>query len=189
MSEENISQEAQPESTEQSALPTETDGNVDYKSLYLEEVSNAKKLRKRAQSSEEIVSEIQKTQETDKIRQLKEQEKFKELSESLQSKLNEVSPFKEKWEQFETNERESLLSKLPKEEREGLQNDSLKTLKYIVSKIEQQKPTNPQHTPGASRNVNDGVPDGNIFDKMDKGSIKSNWDNVINSYKDKHSKG
>ena len=52
MSEELTSQEATPLSSEQSAQTTQSEENVDYKTLYLEEVGNAKKLRKRAQDSE-----------------------------------------------------------------------------------------------------------------------------------------
>ena len=174
--------------TQESQPVAQEDANVDYKALYLDEVQNAKKLRKRAQDSESTIQEFTKTQEAQKVSQLKEQEKFQELSENLQAQLNEVSPYKERWESFEASERESLLSKLPEEEREELENESLKTLKYIVSKMEQQKPANPQHTPGASRNVNDGMPAGNVFDKLEKDSIKSNWAEVVNSYKDQHSK-
>ena len=128
MSTETKGQEAIPTSNEQSAQPTQSDDSVDYKALYLEEVNNAKKLRKRAQESELAISDFKTAKETDKVRQLKEQEKFKELSESLQSKLDEVSPFKDRWESYEANKRESLLSKLPKEDRESLAQESLKTL-------------------------------------------------------------
>ena len=162
MSEELKGQEATPQSNEQSAQTTKSDDNVDYKSLYLEEVNNAKKLRKRAQESESQISEFVKAQETDKVRQLKDQEKFKELSESLQSKLDEVSPYKEKWESYEANKREALLSKLPKEDRESLSQESLKTLEYITNNIAKNEASSPPPSSGATRNISD-MPKGNIF--------------------------
>ena len=152
------------------------DANVDYKALYLDEVQNAKKLRKRAQDSESTIQEFTKTQETQKVSQLKEQEKFQELSENLQTQLDEVSPYKERWESYEASEREGLLSKLPEEEREGLQNESLKTLKYIVSKLEAAKTINPQATPGASRNVNP-VPED--WTKLSSSELRAKWPDIV----------
>ena len=179
-------QENTEQTPEQEAQATDTDGNVDYKSLYLEEVGNAKKLRKRAQEAEGSISEYKTAQETDKVRQLKEQEKYKELSESLQSKLDDVSPFKEKWENFESNERERLLSKLPKEDRESLANEKLSTLKYIVAKLDQPKPQATQHTANQVRN-NESIPD-NPFKTMDKEGLQGNWGDILTQYTDQHKK-
>mgnify|MGYP003134129028 CR=1 FL=1 len=179
--------EGQENKNVQQEQPVATDdASVDYKALYLDEVQNAKKLRKRAQESEATIQEFTKAQEAQKVDQLKEQEKFQELSESLQKQLDEVSPYKEKWESYEASERESLLSKLPEEDREGLKDESLKTLKYIAAKIESQKPTNPQPNPGLSRNI-DVLPD-NPFKKMDKEERFSKWDDIVAQYRDKHNK-
>lgn len=145
MSQDNIQpNEAQP--TEQEAQPTVSDESVDYKALYLDEVQNAKKLRKRAQDSELQNQEYKKAQETLKVKQMKEQNKYKELYE-------EVAPFKEKWTNYEANRKDQLLSKLPEEDRESLSSKDLDTLEYIVNMKESSKPVNPQHQPNASRKV------------------------------------
>ena len=133
---------------------SQNDSNVDYKALYLDEVSNSKKLRKRSQEAETKVTEFTKAQETNKVKQMKEQEKFQELSEELQKQLNTALPYKERWETHENNTRESLLSKLPKADREGLANESLKTLEYIVNiKLNESATQTVQHKPGATRTV------------------------------------
>jgi len=155
MSEELTGQQTNPQSNEQSAQTTKSDDNVDYKSLYLEEVNNAKKLRKRAQESESQISEFVKAQETDKVRQLKDQEKFKELSESLQSKLDEVSPYKEKWENYEAN----------------------KTSLKSPSKVE-----SPKHTPGASRTSVDKEIPSDWATKLTQKEKKENWSNILAQY-------
>lgn len=186
MSEENISQEATTQSPEQSAQTTQSDENVDYKALYLEEVSNSKKYRKRAQSSEAIVSDMSKAQETDKIRQLKEQEKFKELSESLQSKLDEVTPFKEKWDNQQAARKEDLLSKIPKGDRVNLEGESIKTLEYIVSLQKENKPVSPEHTPGVTRKVNDSHLDD--WMNMAQKEKNKNWNNIVDMYAKKQKK-
>ncbi len=123
----------------------------DYKTLYNEEIANSKKLRARAQDAEFRIQENLKAQETQKIKQLKQNEKFKELYEQTQAKLDEISPYKERWETYEANERESLLSQLPEEDREMLSQKDLDTLKYIVSKQTDSKPKNPQNIPGQAR--------------------------------------
>ena len=77
---------------------SQNDSNVDYKALYLDEVSNSKKLRKRSQEAETKVTEFTNAQETSKVKQMKEQEKFQELSEELQKQLDATIPYKERWE-------------------------------------------------------------------------------------------
>ena len=163
--------------TQESQPVAQEDANVDYKSLYLDEVQNAKKLRKRAQDAEFSIEENTKVRETQKVKQLREQEKFQELSENLQKQLDDVSPYKEKWESHESSRRDALLSKLPEEDREGLQTESLKTLEYIVSKIEASKPVNPQHSPGQSRNINSSPH--KDWTSMKPDELRDNWDNIV----------
>jgi len=148
------------------------DESVDYKTLYLDEVQNAKKLRKRAQDAETTVQVTTKERETQKVKQMKEQEKYKELYES-------VAPFKEKWETHESTRREALLSKLPEEDREGLSSKDLDTLEYIVSIKEESKPVNPAHTPNQSRNMN--IEED--WTKLDEKGRRENWGNIMQKYK------
>ena len=122
-------------------------------------MQNAKKLRKRAQDAEETVQKNTKAQETLKVKQMQEQEKYKELYES-------VAPFKDKWESYESSRREALLSKLPEDDREKMSQKDLDTLEYVVSVQEKSKPVNPAHTPAQSRNINSKV-EGKDWTKMD----------------------
>ena len=154
------------------------DESVDYKTLYLDEVQNAKKLRKRAQDAETTVQASTKERETQKVKQMKEQEKYKELYES-------VAPFKDKWESYESKRRETLLSKLPEEDREGLSSKDIDTLEYIVSIKEESKPINPAHTPAQSRNIKSDA-QGQDWTKMDDKDRRGNWDDIVNSYKNKN---
>ena len=134
---------------------SQSDSNVDYKALYLDEVSNSKKLRKRSQEAETKVTEFTNAQETNKVKQMKEQEKFQELSEEYKKQLDAALPYKERWENHENTTRENLLKQLPKADREGLAQESLKTLEYIVNIKLNESATQPtQHKPGASRSVN-----------------------------------
>ena len=133
---------------------SQSDSNVDYKALYLDEVNNSKKLRKRSQDAETKVTDFTTAQETNKVKQMKEQEQFQELSEELQKKLDSTLPYKEKWEAHENTTRENLLAKLPKADRERLANEKLDTLEYIVSLQDKAEPqSSPKHAPGLSRNT------------------------------------
>ena len=73
---------------------SQSDSNVDYKALYLDEVNNSKKLRKRSQEAETKVTEFTTAQETNKVKQMKEQEQFQDLSEELQKKLDSTLPIR-----------------------------------------------------------------------------------------------
>jgi bifunctional DNA-binding transcriptional regulator/antitoxin component of YhaV-PrlF toxin-antitoxin module len=146
MTEEGVQMNEETKSVQEST-PEIQDESVDYKALYLDEVQNAKKLRKRAQDAETTIQETTKIQETQKVKQMKEQDKYKELYES-------VAPFKDKWESHESKRRETLLSKLPEEDRESLGQKDLDTLEYIVKLKDEAKPVNPQHSPNQSRNIN-----------------------------------
>ena len=137
--------------THESQPVAQEDANVDYKSLYLDEVQNAKKLRKRAQDAEVSIQDFTTQRETQKVKQLRKQEKFQELSENLQTQLDAVTPYKERWESHESSRREALLSKLPEEDREALSQKDLGTLEYIVNLKQESKPSNPAHTPGMAR--------------------------------------
>tara|TARA_Y100001963_G_scaffold153069_1_gene239073 strand:- start:5511 stop:6056 length:546 start_codon:yes stop_codon:yes gene_type:complete len=132
---------------------SQDDSNVDYKALYLDEVQNSKKLRKRSQEAETKVTEFTKAQETNRVKQMKEQEQFQELSEELQKKLDSTMPYKEKWEAHETAQREKYLSKLPKADREKFANESLQVLEYMTDKLSESTTQPTQHKPGATRTV------------------------------------
>lgn len=167
MNEENqATQEAQLEQ------PQSQDESVDYKALYLEEVQNAKKLRKRSQDAESQLSDITKKQETQKVKQMQEKEQYKELYES-------VAPYKEKWETYESNRRKALLSKLPEEDREKMSSKDIDTLEYVVGIKEESKPVNPQHQASAPRKVNLDKP----YDQMSEQERRAWHEETIKNYK------
>ena len=182
MLEENTAQGSNDVQEEQT---TQSDDNVDYKQLYLDEVQNAKKLRKRAQDSETKNQEFLKNQETSKVKAMREQEKYKELSDTLQAQLDEVSPYKQKWEEFQVKRKDSLLAKLPEADRDRLANKDIDTLEYIVGKLGESKPVKQEPVTGASRNIKD-MPSDNIFDMSSEDRKKywsSHMNNILNNKK------
>ena len=156
MPEDNTTQMSN-DNMDQQDQTTESDDNVDYKNLYLQEVQNAKKLRKRSQDAEKKVSSYDSKVEEQRIAHLKENDEYKTLADELQQKLDIANPYKEKWETHESQTRESLLSKVPEADREMLATKDLQTLEYIASKQEESKSVNPQQTAGQSRSIPTGV--------------------------------
>ena len=153
MSEANINPAGIEDNAGQEAQSTQADSNVDYKALYHEEVENAKKQRHSKQELSKQLAEIQKEKETAKVRGLKEQEKYKELAEELQKKVDTLSPFKDKYEAFESETRNSLLEQLPEEDREELAGKDTSTIRLFVNKFNNQKPSNADHIPGRGREL------------------------------------
>jgi hypothetical protein len=173
MTEEGVQMNEETQSV-QEGTPQSQGESVDYKALYLDEVQNAKKLRKRAQDAEETVQKNTKAQETLKVKQMQEQEKYKELYE-------QTAPYKDKWESYEASRRESLLSKLPEEDREKMSQKDLETLEYVVSVREESKPVNPQHQASAPRKVNLDKP----YDQMNEQERRVWHEQTVNNYKRK----
>ena len=77
MTEEGVQMNEETQDTQpvQESTPQIQDESVDYKSLYLDEVQNAKKQRKGKQDAESKLQEATKIQETQKVKQMKDQEK------------------------------------------------------------------------------------------------------------------
>ena len=171
MTEEGVQMNEETQPVQESTPETQGEP-ADYKALYLDEVQNAKKLRKRAQDAEETVQKNTKTQETLKVKQMQEQEKYKELYES-------VAPFKDKWESYESKRREALLSKLPEEDRESMSSKDIETLEYIVKIKEESKPVNPQHQASAPRKVNLDKP----YEQMSEQERKAWHEDVMKNYR------
>ena len=153
MTEDNIQQNEEAVSSQTDKQNQSVLEDSDYKAMLLEETQQSKKYRKRAQKAEAKILEYQKQQEKDKIAAMKENEQYKELSEDLQSKLDNALPYKERWKAYEQARREEYLSQLPEEDRETMASKDIETLEYIIKMKNSSKPDNPRHQPNASRNV------------------------------------
>ena len=157
---------------------------TDFKSLYESEVANSKKLRKRAQDSEALVSQFNKEKEDAKMKTMEEQKQFESLSEELKTQVETLAPFKERWEAYEASKRESLMSQVPEEDKEQFSKLNLQQLEFMVNKLHQAKPSNPNPAPGAVRSLkDDNLPKGNIFEKADNQTLKDNWGDVLARYR------
>ena len=84
----------------------------------------------------------------------------------------------DKWGKYEEAKRASLLESHPEEDRENLSKLDLETLEYVTGKINNTKNNAPEIV-GTARKVAPTKP----VDWSDKQSIKENWGNILEQYK------
>ena len=141
-------------------------------------IAESKKYRKRAQDAEARLSDYEKSKTKAEEERLKQKEEFKTLYEQASSKINSLSANADKWTKYEEVKRASLLENHPEDERDSLSKLDLETLEYVTSKINNVKNNAPEIV-GTARKV---APDKPV-DWSDKQSIKDNWGNILEQYK------
>ena len=72
--------------------------NVAQESAQNEYIAESKKYRKRAQDAETKLANLEKQLETQQNQKLKEKEEYKTLAEKYEAQVNELNPYKEKYE-------------------------------------------------------------------------------------------
>ena len=146
-------------------------------------IAESKKYRKRAQDAETRLVELEKKFTQQEESKLKEKEEFKTLYEQASSKVESLTSNAEKWTKYEEIRRTSLLDNHPDEDRESLSKLDLDTLEYVTSKINNVKNNAPEVV-GTARKV----PPSKPVDWSDRQSMKDNWGNILNQYKNTQKK-
>ena len=103
-----------------------------------EHIAESKKYRKRAQDAETQLNNLQKQLDSQENNKLKQKEEYKTLAEKYEAQVNELNPFKEKYEGLVEQRRTKLLERLPEDKRETFKNKDLDVLEFMVSEL---KPT------------------------------------------------
>ena len=109
--------------------------NVAQESAQNEYIAESKKYRKRAQDAETRLASLEKQLQSQENAKLKEKEEFKTLAEKYEAQVNELSPFKEKYEGLVEQRRNVLLERLPEDKRETFKNKDLDVLEFMVSEL------------------------------------------------------
>ena len=141
-------------------------------------IAESKKYRKRAQDAEARLSDYEKSKTKAEEERLKQKEEFKTLYEQASSKINSLTANADKWTKYEEVKRASLLENHPEDERDSLSKLDLETLEYVTSKINNIKNNAPEVV-GTAKKVAPIKP----VDWSDKQSIKDNWGNILEQYK------
>ena len=144
-----------------------------------EYIAESKKYRKRAQEAETKLADLKKQLTAQENAKLKEKEEFKTLAEKFEQEVNQLSPFKDKYEALVEKQRTSLLEKLPEEQREKFSNKDIDVLEFMVSELGSKTHTEPQAR-ATVKPKNSAVKDWTKLDAKDKAK---NWADIIKSYK------
>ena len=91
--------------------------NVTQEPAQNEYIAESKKYRKRAQDAESQLADLKKQLEQQENAKLKEKEEFKTLAEKFEAEVNELNPYKEKYNAMVEQRKSVLLNKLPEDKR------------------------------------------------------------------------
>ena len=116
--------------------------NVTQESAQNEYIAESKKYRKRAQEAENKLSNLQKQLETQQNQKLKEKEEYKTLAEKYEAQVNDLNPYKEKYEGLVEQRRSKLLERIPEDKRETFKNKDLDVLEFMAEQLNS-KPSEP----------------------------------------------
>ena len=109
--------------------------NVTQDNAQNEYIAESKKYRKRAQDAETKLDNLQKQLESQENAKLKQKEEYKTLAEKYEAQVNELSPFKDKYEGLVEKRRNVLLERLPEDRRETFKHKDLDVLEFMVSEL------------------------------------------------------
>jgi hypothetical protein len=163
---------------EQSAQTTEADSNVDYKTLYHQEVKNSKSQRGRKQELESKMEQLELKSEEDRqakmIAEGKKDELLQEQSSRLKALEKELGSFK----QAEDSQKAKLLEQIPEDDRMYYENMNIEQLQHFLSKSAAQTVNPPEAVQGRS------VVDSNMNDYMKKDTKyqRDNYAAVLQKY-------
>jgi hypothetical protein len=163
-------------STEVATQSQEADLDIpDYGQL----VQESKKYRKRAQESEARLAKLEKQRETDRQKQLEEQNEWQTLAEERQARLLEMEPMVEQFQADEANQREKILSDLTEEDREAFGDLPLSKLRVLHSKLINKTNSIPATSGTPARSIN---PTNQDWTKMNQSERRAKWSDIVKGY-------
>ena len=139
-------------------------------------IAESKKYRLRSQDAEAKLAELQTKLEQQDNAKLKEKEEFKTLAEKFEIQVNELTPFKEKYETILANRKEQLLSQIPEDQRDKFKDKDIDVLEFMIDNMS--KPTN--NEPSARGSIQPKVMD---WGSMSEDEKRSNWSDIVKGYK------
>ena len=143
-------------------------------------IAESKKYRLRSQDAEAKLAELQTKLEQQDNAKLKEKEEFKTLSEKFESQVNELTPFKDKYESMVDARKQKLLERFPEDQRDKFKDKDLDTLEFATSLITENKTLE-----ASARGSIPVKPFNNDWANMDADERRSNWSHIVSSFNKK----
>ena len=142
-------------------------------------VQESKKYRKRAQESEEKLAKLNKNIETDRQKQMEEQNQWQQLAEERAARLAEIEPIVEQFIRDEATQRELILSDFSEKDREEFGELSLGQLRSLHKKLIE---TTNSVTPTSGTPARAVNPNNKHWTTMSKDERQSNWGDIVKGY-------
>jgi len=140
-----------------------------------EHIAESKKYRKRAQDAESQLANLQKQLQDQENIKLKENEEYKTLAEKYEAQVNELNPYKEKYQGLIDQRRNVLLEKLPEDKRETFKNKDIDVLELITSELSS-KPLNEPQARGTVKSKT------KSYTSLTNDEKKQNWADIVKSF-------
>ena len=142
-------------------------------------VADSRKYRQRAQKSEAELAKLQKQIDSDRQKQLEEQNEWQQLAEERAARLAELEPIVEQAQQDEARMREEILADLSEEDREVFGDLPLSKLRALQTKLNQDSPRLAvANNPAVSANE---VPQD--WTSMNRNQRAKHWDKLVARYR------
>ena len=125
----------------------------------------------------EQLADFKQKEEDAKKEELVQQEKWQELNAELQKEVESYKPFKEKYDALDGKIREEALSRLSESKQEKFKNLSTSDLLNVVDELSV-KPNPPDGAGTVDTNISQ-----DAWRQMDMKDKRSNWSNILDSYK------
>ena len=144
-------------------------------------IADAKKYRKRSQSVEAELAQLQKQIASDREKQLEEQQQWQTLAEERAARLAELEPIVEQAKNDEAHLRAQLLSEFSEEDRETFGDLPLPKLRALRNKLNTNNPRLAvANNPAVAANE---VPQD--WTNMSRNDRQKNWDKIVARYRKK----
>ena len=106
-------------------------------------IAESKKYRLRSQDAEAQLAKLQSKLEQQENAKLRKNEEFKTLAEKFESQVNDLTPYKDKYESMVDARKLKLLERLPEDKRDTFKGKDLDVLEFMVDNLGQKDNTQP----------------------------------------------
>ena len=188
MSEEATTQTEAPQPAEGTRSPVEPKVSTEVEPKNQDEQANAhdvsklvaesRKYRNRAQQSEAELAKLQKQIETNRQKQMEEQNQWQQLAEERAAKIAELEPIVAQAQQDEARLRDEILADLSDEDRETFGDLPLSKLRAIHNKLVNNQRLAVANNPAVAANE---VP--KDWTNLNRNDRAKNWEKIVESYR------
>lgn len=144
---------------------------------YAEFIAESKKYRQRAQKAETKLDKLQKRMDTDRQKQMEENQEWRELAEERAIKITELEPIVERANALDASMREELLSDFSEEDREDFKELPTPALRKVHGKLLKKKPVKTETSVAGFSNSSS-----KKMNEMNKNEKRENWPSIIAGY-------